>query len=474
MKQIKNKYLIFFAIPALFIAGACNKFKDFGDTNINPAGTTKPIISALLSSAEITVSGYAAQVQPGYYCQYFSETQYSASSLYSLPQINFSGEYSGVLYDLQNIILDNSSNNMSQVARILKAYVYWTITDRWGDIPYSEALKGSESKYFPKYDTQESIYKDLIKELKEASSKFDDGVSAIKGDIIYSGDIAKWKKLANSLKMLMTLNLSKKYPGASGYAATEFKAALTDGAGNISTNADNFKLTYPGGTFKSPWYSQYDGRKDNGESATMTTILGGFGDTRQSAYGSSATGVPYGWKRENIDPWTSANPNWARILSPTFRPETGTINVITAAEVLLGRAEAADRGWTTEVAATILQNGVTVSFEQWGLAAPAASYFTQTGVAFTAASGTGANIQQIAIQRYLATYPDGEQGWNIWRVTGYPLLTPAPDAINSSKKIPRRNTYGQNEYGSNGQNVKAAAALLPGGDIQDAKIWWDQ
>ena len=71
----------------------------------------------------------------------------------------------------------------------------------------------------------------------------------------------------------MALRLSKVYPTASDYAATQFKAALADGAGSIATNADNFTLVYPGGNFKNPYYNMYDGRKDYGESETMTTCL---------------------------------------------------------------------------------------------------------------------------------------------------------------------------------------------------------
>ena len=83
------------------------------------------------------------------------------------------------------------------------------ITDRWGDIPYSDALKGDPNVTF---DTQEVIYKDLIKELTEAVAQFTTGGAAVKGDIIYGGDIAKWKKFANSCRMLMALRLSKVYP----------------------------------------------------------------------------------------------------------------------------------------------------------------------------------------------------------------------------------------------------------------------
>jgi hypothetical protein len=148
--------------------------------------------------------------------------------------------------------------------------------------------------------------------------------------------------------------------------------------------------------------------------------------------------------------------------------------LISASQVLLARAEAADRGWTTENALTLFQDGITASFAQWGLAAPAASYFTQANVAFTAPVGTGGNLKQIATQRWIATYPDGTQGWSEWRRTGFPVLTPAPDATNSSGQIPRRYVYTTGEYSSNKAAVEAAVARIPGGDKQDSKVWWDQ
>ena len=123
---------------------------------------------------------------------------------------------------------------------------------------------------------------------------------------------------------------------------------------------------------------------------------------------------------------------------------------------------------------SLYQAGINASFAQWGLAAPAASYFTQSSVVLSSPAGSAANIQKLAIQQYIAGYPDGLRGWNIWRRTGFPVLTPAIDATNSSKQIPRRYTYGQTAYGSNTAAVTAAAGLLPGGDTQDSKIWWDQ
>lgn len=471
-------------LSGMISLGACDKIKDFGDTNVNPAATTTPIIGALLTNVEAGIGGYAAQTRGGLYAQLFSETQYTDASLYSLPQLEFSGEYSGSLYDLQNIISTNQSNNMSQIARILKAYIFWTITDRWGDVPYSEALKGNPT---PKYDSQESIYKGIIAELTSAVASFD-ATSAVTGDIIFSGNTAKWKKLANSLRMLMSLRLSKQYPGASDYAATQFKAALADANGSISTNADNFTIVYPGGAaFRNPWYNAYDGRKDFAESKTMTDLLASISDNRATVFGGatedrtaanwnapSTIGFPYGVKRATAEAFSAANPTWARILRGDYREQTDPLVVVGAADVLLARAEAADRGWTTENLVTTYQMGVNASFEQWGLAAPAASYFTNANVALTAAAGTGANLKPIATQQWIAYYPNGLQAWSNWRRTGFPVLTPAPDAVNTTKQIPRRYTYGTGEYGTNPESVKAAAGTIQGGDTQDGRVWWDK
>ena len=477
---MKKKIIFIFSTLILLSLGGCQKLDDFGDTNVNPAATSEPTMSALMANVQAGLGGYAASTRPGLYGQYFSETQYTDASLYSLPQIEFSGEYAGSLMDLQIIIDRKESNNMVQIAKILQQYIFWTITDRWGDVPYSEALLGVKNAN-PKYDRQEDIYKGMISTLTKAVGAFD--ASAVKGDLIYAGDVSKWKRAANSLRMLMSLQLSKKFPAAGAFAATEFASALNDPGGYIQTNAQNMTLSYPGGNFKSTWFALYNGRKDFGESKTMTDLMGSLGDSRQSAFGgatqdpaagnaleTSNVGVPYGLARAKVEAFTSANGNWARILRGDFRKENGSIVVISAGQIALARAEAANYGWTSESLPTTYSLGIALSYEQWGLKV-ATDYLGQTSVALDAPGAAG-NLKKIAIQRYIAHYPDGMQAWNIWRKTGFPELTPAPDATNSSKQIPRRYTYGSTEFTSNKANVEAAVAALPGGDKQDSEVWW--
>lgn len=474
--MIKKKYITLLALPFIMSMVGCNKLEDFGNTNVNPAGTNAPILGALLTNVESGIGSYAAQTRGGLYAQYFSETQYSDASLYSLPQINFAGEYAGSLMDLQNIRNVNSSKNMTAVAKILQQYIFWTLTDRFGSLPYSQALSGNAT---PAFDSQETIYKAILSNLKSAVDEFDN-TSVISGDIINGGDVTKWKLFANSLRLLVSIRLSKIYPTADGYAALEFKNALAHASGVIDANSKNCVITYAGGTFKNPWYSTYDGRKDYAVSATMMNQLSAFGDTRVTAYAgasevagstsNSTIGVPYGVKRATAEAFTGANPTWARVLRGDLRNDNSPLVVIGAAHVLLARAHAAELGWTTESISTMFQNGVKASFEQWGVTAPTSAYFNTTGITIGA---QGTNLKAIATQRWIAAFPDGLQGWGVWRETGYPVLTPAPDAVNPGGLIPRRYTFGQNEYATNPVNTKAAATAM-GGDLQDTKLWWDK
>jgi hypothetical protein len=494
---MKKSIITALALVIVFFT-SCDKLSDFGATNVNPAATNEPITAALLTNVLAgTGTGYGAFAATwagqGLYAQYFSETQYPDFSCYALNQASPMAIYSGAIYDLQNIIIKNTddatkaaaalngeNNNQIAIARILKAYIFWTLTDRWGDVPYTTALSGDPNVT---YDTQEVIYKDLIKELTEAIAQFTAGGAPIKGDIIYSGDLSKWKKAANSMRMLMALRLSKVYTGAADYAATQFKAALADAAGSISTNADNFKLVFPGGNFKNPFYNMYDGRKDYGESATMTALMGTLSDPRQAVFGATVNGapttlgVPYGRARAFIDPWCQANPTYAYVFAPAYRQPTSPLFIVTAAQTLLARAEAADLGWTSETANTntLYVNGITANFDQWGLAAPSAGYLSGGSVVLPAAAGTGLNAAVINLQQYVAYFPDGMQGWSNWRRTGVPTLAPAPDATNTPKVIPTRYVYGTTDYSLNAAGVAVAiTGLGANGDKMDSKVWWDK
>jgi hypothetical protein len=522
---MKYKYLTLkisvVAVCILLITG-CEKFKEFGDTNIDPYGSVSPINSALLTDAEllmgpIIVGNVQTGVRGSLYVQQIAETQYTEASLYTEPKFEFSLTYRDVLSNLQVIINRNSNEstknassaygsnaNQIAVAKILQTYLFWLLSDCWGDVPYTQALQGSVF-VTPAYDKQEDIYPKLIAALTDAMAKFDNG-PVVKGDVFYNGNIAQWKKLANSLRMLISLRMIKVAPAA---AQATFTQAYNNAAGYITQNSDNFVINYPGDdTYNHPWYSIYDGRNDYALSKTFYDILANMGDNRKNAFGASAVAFPYGLKREDAESFSSANPGYAKVLSAALRQKNSPYVLVNAASSLLAVSEAAVRGWIpgANTAKEAYDNAIKASFEQWGLSPADAGTLLNNAANFTSGTGGGTNIgansfnsvtgqhaatatllQRIFLQRYIAHFPDGIQAWSEWRrscdlaqpnpvtgLAGIPALVPSAYANNSGKGIPRRYVYGINEYSTNNSNVGAAAARLAGGDVPNARIWWDK
>ena len=372
----KNIKIALIAMGVTTLA-SCSKIKDFGDTNVNPAAITSPTTYAILTNVESGINqasgiwAFAYDNSASSWIQHVSETQYPSEGLYDITVTYYGfGAYTNSLLNLKTIIDKSTVPDEIAAARILTQYIYWNITDNLGDIPYSQAFNSKT----PAYDKQEDIYKGMIAELKAAKSQILNNGS-LKGDILNNNNGLLWKKFANSLRAMMAIQLTKKYPAASDYAATEFKAAIADGV--IESNADNIRLGFIGGSFKNPYWSDFDGARDNGESTTMYNLLNGLSDGRQAAFGTSAVAVPFGIKEASINSFIKLNPTWSHKLAPDFRKDTSSVYLLTASQLYLARAEAASRGWTSEDKTAMLKAGVNASFGLWTLALPPASYFTQ-------------------------------------------------------------------------------------------------
>ena len=179
----------------MFVGIGCS---DFDDINVNPNNPVKVSPSTLLSSSLRSLSSGLGHSAPLLYAQHFSETQYTEGSRYQTVNFDFNGWYTGPLANLQHIIdlntddatkadaLSGGSNaNQIAVARILKVYYYNILTDRWGPIPYTQALQGREL-FKPAYDSQETIYNSFFSELSAAISQMDGG-PGVNGDFIFGG-----------------------------------------------------------------------------------------------------------------------------------------------------------------------------------------------------------------------------------------------------------------------------------------------
>lgn len=475
--------------------GCTTKIDDFGNINKDPSRPTDPNPAALLTNVTSGLGNwifdgnyYRNTTVPAMFCQYFSQTQYTEESRYVIPVFNWDIYYAGRgdglylgranLMDLQTIINMNtreetkeaaaafgSNNNQLAVARILKAYLFWMLTDQYGDLPYSGALQGVSEVA---YDDQKDIYADMMKELKEAVAQFDGGEPA-QGDVLFDGDISLWKKFANSMRLLMALRMSVADPAT---GKTEFNDALA--AGVIEDNDDNAVIHYPGGSFPSPFYEYYNviQRKDISPTEMLVNWLNDHNDPRLDVYASTHVGFPYGLTRDEATDFAGAHNNWAFAMNPDYyNDDTAPMYLITASHIWLARAEAALLGWTGETAATDYATGIRRAWEQWGVynATDYATYMLNPDVVLTGSAQQ--LMEKVDVQRWLAFYPDGKQGWALWRKTGYPQLTPAHGA----GKIPQRIPYGTNEPSLNKENYDPAAAKYTAGgaeNSQDAKLWW--
>lgn len=137
---------------------------------------------------------------------------------------------------------DENRKNINAILRIYRVYMMSVITDIYGDAPYSEAGQGYLKEiYNPKYDTQEDIYNDFFTELKDAASALNAANDRITGDVIYNGDVAKWIKLANSLRLRYAMRISDVAPEK---ARKEFEDALASEGGVLTSGSDDALIKY--------------------------------------------------------------------------------------------------------------------------------------------------------------------------------------------------------------------------------------
>ena len=474
MKQIKY-------ISAIWLMGmlALVGCSDFGDINIDPNNTVSVLPQTLLTSSLRSISSITGATTGELYAQHMAETQYSDASRYSTVNFDFNGWYTGPLADLQHIIDLNSSEdtraealasgsnaNQIAVARIMKAFFFHHMTDRWGPLPYSQALQGREN-FSPSYDSQEAIYDAVISELKGAVGQMDGG-AGVEGDFIMGGDMELWKQFANTVRMTAALRLSKVNPGK---AQSEFADAYN---GGILTDGVYYPYLAEANN-QNPWFGRFITRTDYAISDVLANFMMTQSDPRLNAYADPApntgtvVGMPYGIEAAGDIP--NADISFPHF--PNVRGQDAPIAIFSKAQIHFMIAEGAARGWIGEDAQANYEAAIQASMEQWGVFDQAAfdAYIAQDGVAYDAANWD----KLIGEQKWVALYLQGYEAWNEWKRTGFPELQPAPDPLNASGEIPRRQAYPTTERDINSTNYDAAVSgLLGGPDELSTRLWWDQ
>ena len=330
-------------------------------------------------------------------------------------------------------------------AKVIIATTLGIATDLFGDMPFSDAFKGTQNVLKPKFDSQEKIYDTLFTILDGAIADLSSATNAIalSGDVIYGNSAAKWMKAAYSIKARHLLQLSE----VNGNAAyTDALAAAADG---FSSNADDYMVPWNSDNHN-PIFQFMEQRGDIRMGGTLIDMMQASSDPRLPFYAykdgnGNYTGSPAG---SGDDLASKPGVYVAGATSPSV--------LMTYAELKFIEAEAHFRLGHTVDAQAAFEAGV------------AASVLKVTGAANTAwldahINGVTATLELIMAQKYIATFGNN-QAFADYRRTGLPVVPVAEGAVIPA--MPVRFPYAQEEITYNGANVPSVTI--------STKIWWDR
>ncbi len=513
---MKKFIFIFFGFGLIF-QGCGN----FGDINVNPTLPSKLPPNIQLNHA-IQLSSFPSSML--YYeniiVQYGMAQNLGVWQGANVNQLNINATNGVWVNYYENAVnqlvdaLDSSKYNIIyangyQEARIWKAYVFMILTDTYGDIPYFQAGQGYIKKIdAPVYDAQSDIYQNIIFELTDASSKLDASKDVEATDVLYQGDIGRWKRLANSLLLRAGMRLVKVNPTL---AQSTVQAAVAGGV--MTSNADNayFKHEnnyqnqlsaqlnatekanyYVNNTFVTYLQSTNDPRLDAISVVYNDPAKDISGITVKDTISTNQIGMISGYAIPNLINSTNypgsvlhkapQGFNYSQFNRESIASITAPNFFVTYAQTCLLLAEAEQRGWVTVAGKSVsdlYNTGITAHMQQL------ASYGTYGVInsnqitAYLAANPliAGNELQQINTQYWVACIGNPSESWSNLRRSGYPnflLSNPSSQQdVVPAGSIIRRLVYPINERNYNNANLQVAIGRLQGGDRLDSHVWWD-
>ncbi len=477
------KKIIYILIAAIALsAGSCKKIDEFNkDTKSATAVPGHTLFANALRNLvdqETTTSVNENVLRP--FSQYWTETTYPDESNYDIttrqiPDYEFRTIYRDVLSNLKEakrVIPDEPSTvstaaekkNMIAVTEILSVFAFQREVDIFGNVPYTEAL--DIDNISPVYDDGQAIYAKLFDRLDAAIADIDVGSRGFSdGDLVYYGDMAKWKVFAYSLKLKLAITVADVTaldPGG--------KVASAVAGGVMVASGDNATFTYLGESPNTnPIYVDLvaSGRYDWVAANTIVDKMKALNDPRMPYYFEQNLGS--GIYTGGIYGDNNAYAAYTHITTTIQEPDWRGL-LMSYSEIQFYLAEAAARGFIPGSPETYYNAGITASIvDDWGgTSAEATAYLANPDVAYATAAGT--DKQKIATQSWIASYDRGLIGWTTWRRLDAPTFN-LPAITN--KPVPFRYTYPSVEQTLNGTNYTAAAAAM-GGDNQQSKIFWDK
>ncbi|AQX11320.1 hypothetical protein BAX94_09655 [Elizabethkingia meningoseptica] len=414
-----------------------------------------------------------------FFTQQWSEVTYVDEANYNLVTNNQSRTHYNrmMVYTLNNFSqamknLDGEvntpavKNNKWATLELASIFTWENLVDTFGDIPYTEALNAAGRGFAPKYDDAKSIYTDLFKRIDNAIAKIDLTANGYTTeDLVYKGNMGKWKKMANSLKLRLAMNLADVDAAASKKYAEEAYAS------GVITAADNYQLTFDGTTFFNPLYDDViaSSRFDFIPSDRVVNMMNAKNDPRRPVWFLPVSGTTdkyvggiFGSTSSPTLPSTTVS-----VFTNFHTSKTGPANLLSYTEVQFLLAEAAARGYSVGgTAANYYASAVTASMTENGIASSAAAYLAANP--FDATNWK----KSIGEEAYIGLFNRAFATWNFTRRLDYPKSLVNPPASKISG-IPTRMPYSIDEYTQNKNNVMAAASKI-GGDQATTKLFWDK
>lgn len=479
-----KKYIIL--LVGLVTIGISGCKKDFLSLEQNPNTPSVTTPQFLLTGA-LKVAADIVNINYAHYGVWGGQLSPSGNYVPSpqLQQYQFTTDnyqvFTGLYLNLSNFnnleVLANANPSLAKfqaIAKIMKAYDFQQLVDNYNNVPYFEAFKQSTT-FFPKYNTGQEIYADLIKQIDAAVALIDGNASATSpdvSDIVFKGDMAKWRKFALTLKLRLAIRSNAKLTGlpAAGSSYLDASTQAATQPGYVSSDAL--------GGQQSPFYRSF-GFDQNGNptgnnayyraNAFEVNLLKNFNDPRVSKYyapiaSGAVVGIVLG------DPSAVPNSGTSAIGPGLLKGATMDAILMSSAEALFLQAEAVQNGLITGNAQQLYEAGITASFVSVGLTAQdAANYYNQSLANVGWAASTNKQ-QAIITQKYISLTGYGSlEAYNEIRRTGYPVGVPRsidPKAIGTG--IPTRIFYPTTEYQQNPANVGQQGTINPFG----SKIFW--
>jgi hypothetical protein len=476
---IMKKASFFIIVFSIIMTSSCtNDFEKINTDPNNPlsvradlllAGTirnTQAAAYAMFGDNGATWSQQISQVE------YVTEERYTPRSGSINNTWNFL--YTNVIIEskfMTKFAREEGNTNLEAISLIVRANAFQILTDVFGPVPFSEA--GIKGIIKPKYDSQQDVYKGIIDLLAQADAllALNKGEVPVAADLMYAGDVIKWRKFANSLKLRALMRISKA-PGVNNVA--EIQALVA--AGNLmSSDADTAKISnLTDQASAHPFFATLGSRKEYKVSSVLVAKCNEFNDPRLEVYAEKNNAGAYVGNIPGAD--TRNYPGTSPIGVFYKKADLSSI-LLSYSQVQFLLAEAANEGYianpiisgTTSQSEVYLKNGIESSFLYNGLtAAQATTYSSQAGLDYDTVA-LGRKI--IAEQVWLSTFCQGFEPWIEWRRTNFPALSPVLSAVIPT--IPGRYTYPQLEPSVNQSNYANASATLSNGDKLTSKVWWD-